>query len=82
MILYEAGKQVTKSEYAVIDRMVDIYKMEYGYEPVFRKTQGGQFFIYKTDEDAQKNNFLTALGNVYCVEAWLGGAIMAKTNEL
>ena len=45
MILYEAENQVRKSEYAVIDRMVDIYKMEYGYEPVFRKTQGGQFFI-------------------------------------
>lgn len=82
MRFYESEVRTTKSESMIIDRLIEAYKTQYGYEPVFRKTKGGQFFIYKSDEDAKQNHFVTALGNVYAVEAWLGGVVMAKAGQL
>ena len=82
MMMYENEVRVTKSESTIIDRLVEIYQSQYGYEPVFRKTKGGQFFIYKTEDDAKVNRFVTVLSNVYAVEAWLGGAIMSKSGLL
>ena len=82
MMVYENEGRVTKSESTIIDRLVEVYQSQYGYEPVFRKTKGGQFFIYKTEDDAKVNRFVTALSNVYAVEAWLGGAIMSKSGLL
>lgn len=82
MMVYENEVRVTKSESTIIDRLVEVYQSQYGYEPVFRKTKGGQFFIYKTEDDAKVNRFVTVLSNVYAVEAWLGGAIMSKSGLL